>query len=181
MSDNPDAGTPAEQQYDLQYGGDLSAGTTPIPRSMSGDEQLVQAVGIASMFVGAGEEKLALDFAAEVIEASEGIEGAAGTIARTADAIPATFIGQESGPSIIVPGGATGPTPALNGAGVRYTGGAGGPGLDARVTDLRIMDATDRYPGGYASYSNAAGQTVNPLTGQTIAPANPWWHIVLPW
>jgi hypothetical protein len=66
-------------------------------------------------------------------------------------------------------------------------GWRGGPGLDARVSGLRIMDPTlpngpsPDYPGGYASYFNAAGQTVNPLTGQTVAPSNPWWHIVLPW
>jgi len=35
------------------------------------------------------------------------------------------------------------------------------------------------YPSGYASYSNAAGQTVNPLTGRAIAPSDPWWHILL--
>ncbi len=32
-----------------------------------------------------------------------------------------------------------------------------------------------------ATYSNAAGQTVNPFTGQTIPPSDPWWHIALDW
>ena len=63
---------------------------------------------------------------------------------------------------------------------MQYTGGASGPGLDARVSGLRIMDPdvaegpSPGYPGGSASYSNAAGQTVNPLTGRTIGPSNPW-------
>ena len=43
--------------------------------------------------------------------------------------------------------------------------------LDAQVSGLRIMDATlprgpsPGYPGGYASYFNATGQTVSSLTG----------------
>jgi hypothetical protein len=131
-----------------------------------------------------GEQSTGTAFATT---AAEGVEAAGSTVVRAGEDIPATFIGQESGPSIVVPRGATGPTPTWNGAGVQYTGGAGGPGLDARVSGLRIMDSTlprgpsPGYPGGYASYFNAAGQTVNPLTGQTIAPSNPWWHIILPW
>jgi RHS repeat-associated protein len=98
------------------------------------------------------------------------------------DAVGATrrapnFIAPESGPAIIVPNGATGPIPAINGKGFRYTDGSGGHGLDLRTTDVRIMDPTSRYPNGYGSYSNSAGQTVNPYSGRTIAPSNPWWHI----
>jgi hypothetical protein len=119
---------------------------------------------------------------AEGLEAAESaLAEGVGAVARAGEEIPVTFIGQEAGPAMVVPRGASGPTPALNGSGVRYVGGTGGPGLDARVSGLRIMNPTGRYPGGYASYTNAAGQTVNPLTGQTIAPSNPWWHIILPW
>jgi hypothetical protein len=38
---------------------------------------------------------------------------------------PATFIGQEKGPSVAVPGGAAGPIPAMSGKGVQYRGGEG--------------------------------------------------------
>jgi hypothetical protein len=59
--------------------------------------------------------------------------------------------------------------------------GSGGNGLSPSATDFRFMDPVTsgkyQYPGGYGSYGNAAGQTINPLTGQTIAPSNPWWHI----
>ncbi len=32
------------------------------------------------------------------------------------------------------------------------------------------------YPNGYVSYLNEGGQTVNPFTGQTISPSDPFWH-----
>jgi hypothetical protein len=35
------------------------------------------------------------------------------------------------------------------------------------------------YPNGYVSYENGLGQTVNPFTGQTIAPSDPFWHWAL--
>ncbi len=55
------------------------------------------------------------------------------------------------------------------------------------VSSVRIMEPTapsgpsPGYPNGYATYSNAAGQTVNPFTGQTIPRSDPWWHIALFW
>jgi RHS repeat-associated protein len=90
-----------------------------------------------------------------------------------------SLLGQEAGPAIPIPDGAVGPSPALSGSGVRFTGGSGGNGLNPRVADVRIMNPTARYPNGYASYSNGLGQTVNPLTGRTIAPSDSWWHIPL--
>ena len=36
------------------------------------------------------------------------------------------------------------------------------------------------YPNGYAVYMNDNLQTVNPLTGQTIPPSDPFAHISLP-
>lgn len=117
--------------------------------------------------------------------ASRGVSTAGETVVRAVDDVPATFIGQANGPSIVVPRGATGPTPALNGAGVRYAGGSGGPGLSPKVSGVRIMEPTapkgpsPGYPTGYSSYTNAAGQTVNPTTGRTISPSDPWWHIPL--
>jgi hypothetical protein len=108
-----------------------------------------------------------------------------GVAVRNNANIPATFIGQEGGPSIVVPKAASGPVPADNGLGVKYVGGAGGPGLDPRVSSVRIMEPTapagpsPGYPNGYAVYSNASGQAVNPLTGQTLPKYNPWRHIDL--
>ena len=37
-----------------------------------------------------------------------------------------------------------------------------------------------QYPNGYAVYMNEGGQTVNPLTGQTISNSDPYAHIGLP-
>jgi hypothetical protein len=36
-----------------------------------------------------------------------------------------------------------------------------------------------QYPNGYAVYMNGQGQTVNPLTGRTITPSDPFSHIQL--
>jgi hypothetical protein len=36
-----------------------------------------------------------------------------------------------------------------------------------------------QYPRGYVVYMNEMGQTVNPLTGETIAASNPFAHIEL--
>jgi len=89
------------------------------------------------------------------------------------------YVVSPNGDVVPIPDGATGPIPAQNGAGFRYTGGSGGSGLDPRVTDVRIMDPTPRYPNGYVSYSNASGQAVNPFTGQTVSRSSSWWHIIL--
>ena len=70
-----------------------------------------------------------------------------------------------------------------SGKGFQFTGGSGGPGLDPRVTDVRVMDPVTGgkypYPNGYVSYSNEAGQAVNPATGQTVGKSDPMWH--WPW
>jgi hypothetical protein len=76
-----------------------------------------------------------------------------------------------------------GPIPAQNERGFRYIGGAGGHGLGARVAEVRIMDRVPSrgqapgYTGGYVTYSNAVGQSVNPYTGRTVARADPIRHI----
>ena len=83
---------------------------------------------------------------------------------------------------IPVPKGATGPLPVRTGKGFQFETGYGGNGLNPNVSGFRMMDPVTTgkylYPGGYGSYFNAAGQTINPFTGQTIAPSNPWWHII---
>jgi hypothetical protein len=90
------------------------------------------------------------------------------------------FIASSNGEIVAVPEGAVGPTVAESGNGIQFTGGSGGRGLDPRVTDVRVMDpvTTGKYPipGGYVSYSNGAGQTVSPVTGQTIGKSDPFWH-----
>jgi hypothetical protein len=30
------------------------------------------------------------------------------------------------------------------------------------------------YPNGYVNYSNSSGQSINPYSGQTVAPSSPW-------
>jgi len=81
-----------------------------------------------------------------------------------------------------VPDGATPVRPA-DGDGYIYDV-RGTEGLDPRVVEVRVMDPVTsgkyQYPNGYVSYLNEAGQAVNPLTGQTIAKKNPYWHIPLP-
>lgn len=90
------------------------------------------------------------------------------------------FIVSSNGEIVAVPEGAVGPTMADSGNGMQFTGGSGGRGLDPRVTDIRVMDPVTTgkytYPDGYVSYSNAAGQTVSPVTGQTIGRSDPFWH-----
>jgi RHS repeat-associated protein len=96
----------------------------------------------------------------------------------------AIFIGTPKGKIIIVPEGAVGPSRLPSGKGFQYEGGKGGNGLNKRVTGVRIMDPTKpgakySYPDGRVSYMNASGQTVNPYTGDTIPPTDPWAHLGL--
>ena len=99
------------------------------------------------------------------------------------------FVVTGRGQAIPVPSGATGPVPVVNRAGnttgFGYTGGNGGSGLSPNACNVRVMNPTQPqapspgYPGGYVNYSNSSGQSINPLTGQTVAPSSPWWHIPL--
>jgi hypothetical protein len=92
------------------------------------------------------------------------------------------FVVTSDGTVIPVPEGATGPFPTQN-SGFQYNGGAGGNGLADNVTDVRIMDPNAQNPGGYVNYgtlqSNGGWQSVNPYSGQSIPPSDPWWHIPL--
>jgi hypothetical protein len=90
------------------------------------------------------------------------------------------FIVSKGGTAIPVPKGSKGPGPVSSGKGFSYLNGSGGNGLDKRVTGVRIMDPTTRYPNGYASFMNEGNQAVNPLTGRTTqGKTDPWWHIPL--
>lgn len=83
-----------------------------------------------------------------------------------------------------VPKGVVG-TPTKTGKGLDYVIPRGTPELSERVASIRIMDPVTTgknvYPNGYAVYTNAQGQRVNPLTGQMIHHlSDPFAHIPLP-
>lgn len=113
-----------------------------------------------------------------------GSTGKLADIGRSTD-----FVVTPRGEAIPVPTGAKGPVSIVNKQGntkgFGYIEGAGGPGLDPRVSDVRIMDPTPAkgaspgYPGGYVVYQNKAGQGVNPATGQTVPKSDPSRHIPL--
>ncbi|WP_433456649.1 DUF6531 domain-containing protein (plasmid) [Streptomyces sp. CA-142005] len=88
-----------------------------------------------------------------------------------------------AGETLPLPKGATG-TPVNTGKGWAYDIPAGTKGLDPRVTQVRVMDPVTtgkyQYPNGYVVYMNKAGQSVNPLTGQTVSKADPYNHIKIP-
>ena len=73
--------------------------------------------------------------------------------------------------------------PTQTGKGLEYAIPRGTPEISERVAAVRIMAPVTtgkyQYPNGYAAYMNRAGQTVNPLTGQTIGNAHPFAHIPL--
>ena len=82
-----------------------------------------------------------------------------------------------------VPEGVTGVL-SPTGRGIVYDLPPGTPGLDPRVTQIRVMDPVTtgkfQHPTGYVVYMNKSGQTVNPITGRTIARSDPFAHIKLP-
>jgi RHS repeat-associated protein len=106
---------------------------------------------------------------------------------------PPNFVATPGSDIIPIPTGASGPTPVRNDAGnvtgSEYQGGSGGgPGLNSKVTGVRIMDPTPAkgkapaYPNGAVSYNNTSSpknQTVNPQTGQTVPKSDPSAHIQL--
>lgn len=73
-----------------------------------------------------------------------------------------------------IPTGATGPS-STRAPGVQYTGGSGGPGMDPRVTGVRIMEGNANHR-PRAVYMNSTGQTVNPATGRTVPNNDPRAH-----
>lgn len=95
-------------------------------------------------------------------------------------------IGSVTGPAgevLPLPKGAAG-TPVATGKGWAYDIPAGTKGLDPRAVQVRVMDPVTtgkyQYPNGYVVYMNKAGQSVNPLTGQTVSKADPYNHIPIP-
>jgi hypothetical protein len=59
-----------------------------------------------------------------------------------------------------------------------------GMGLSPRAVQVREMEPVTTgpypYPNGYLAYMNAGGQTINPLTGQTVSDSDTYAHIPLP-
>ncbi|MEV4715050.1 polymorphic toxin-type HINT domain-containing protein [Micromonospora sp. NPDC049374] len=95
-------------------------------------------------------------------------------------------IGSVTGPGgevLPLPRGAAG-TPVATGKGWTYDIPVGTPGLDPRVVQVRVMDPVTtgkhQYVNGYVVYMNKAGQSVNPITGQTVSKADPYNHIPIP-
>ncbi len=108
---------------------------------------------------------------------AEGDQPSAKAVDETNSLPPPDFVVTPQGVAIPVPDGAQGPNPVNNGKGFQFEDGAGGKGLDKRVTDVRIMDPREgkgsipAYPDGYVVYGNATGQAVDPYTGKTASPA----------
>ena len=126
----------------------------------------IDPVSIANVYDNAGKE---------VVSKMVGQQAAGG-----GSSVP-SFIVSEGGTVFPVPKGSTGPLGVESGKGFQFVGGSGGNGLSSKVADFRMMDPVTtgkfQYPGGYGSYLNKAGQTINPLTGKTISKTDFWWHI----
>jgi hypothetical protein len=90
------------------------------------------------------------------------------------------FVVTPRGEAIRVPTGASGPSTTRS-AGVQYVGGAGGKGLNNRVTGVRIMEGNTNQ-GPRVVYMNRTGQTVDPVSGRTLSHSDPRAHHYLePW
>lgn len=76
-----------------------------------------------------------------------------------------------------VPPGLISDTPAKSGQGWIYPIPPNQPGIDPRVVSIRVMESNAGYPNGYLNYLNAAGQEVDPFTGRTVPPSDPFAHI----
>ncbi len=121
----------------------------------------------------AGTTEIALSVGAIAMGAAPGKAPASAVTAGDAPG----FIVTPEGELIVVPKGATGPTPT-RAPGVQYIGGSGGSGLDKRVTGVRIMEGTEKQ-GPRVVYMNESGQTVNPSTGRTVPKSDPAAHLPL--
>jgi hypothetical protein len=93
---------------------------------------------------------------------------------------PANVIGPGGANLPGVPPGVISNMPANSGQGWIYPIAPNLPGIDPRVASIRVMEPTSQDPNGYLNYLNMTGQEVNPFTGRTLAPADPFAHIPLP-
>ena len=90
--------------------------------------------------------------------------------------VDTSFVVNSAGEAVAVPQGARGPLSTENGKGMQYVGGAGGHGMNSRVTGVRVMDPSGRQ-GRRVNYMNERGQTVDPRTARTISNADPRGHL----
>lgn len=93
---------------------------------------------------------------------------------------PANVIGPNGVNLPGVPPGLLSDTAANSGQGWIYPVTPNQPGIDPRVVSIRVMEPTSQYPNGYLNYLNIDGQEVDPFTGRTVPPTNPYAHIPLP-
>lgn len=93
---------------------------------------------------------------------------------------PANVIGPNGVNLPGTPPGIISGTPADNGQGWIYPVTPNQSGIDPRVVSIRVMEPTPQYPNGYLNYLNIDGQEVDPFTGRTVPPINPYAHIPLP-
>ena len=145
----------------------------------AGAENRVWAFDLAEQVHVAGQQALTLElhqgYEPADYDSASGSLLAAGGGSRAPD-----FVVTPRGEAIRVPIGATGPT-STRASGVQYTGGAGGHGLDSRVSGVRIMEGNANQ-GPRAVYMNSSGQTVKPATGRTVPNSDPSAHHYLnPW
>jgi len=94
---------------------------------------------------------------------------------------PIAAVRGPNGENLPLPLGASG-KPTRTGKGWAFDIPAGTQGLNSRVVEVRLMDPVtkgpNQYPNGYVVYMNAAGQSVNPLTGRTtVGKADPYAHL----
>jgi RHS repeat-associated protein len=131
------------------------------------------------IFMDAAEAVIGVAGTAAIATGGAGIaSGPSGAAAETGGS--ASFIVKPNGETLIVPDGAIGPAPVTNGKGFQYAGGAGGNGLHPSASSVRVMDPdlSEPFPkpNGYASYSNAGGQAIDPFTGETLRRSDDYWH-----
>ncbi len=170
----------------------FSAVTTPLGIGPTIKGGHAAYLALRSLFAREGVEALAASSADDVLARASEIVANRGQSAADNLATGAAEVLRESPPSSVVgpgletppavPAGATG-TIAANGKGMFYEIPPGTPGLDPRVTQVRVMDPNPtgpyKYPHGYVTYQNSKGQVVNPITGRTVPPHDPYWHIPL--
>jgi hypothetical protein len=153
-----------------------SAATTP------GAETRVRASAVAGdVLVEPPQREAAGQRLGEAVTGPQ-IVVATGVAANAAARAPGVIrVGEMKLPG--VPKGVTG-TPTTSGKGLQYQIPRGTPEIDPRVASIRVMDPVTtgkyQYPNGYVTYMNSGGQAVNPLTGRTLQPSDPLWHIELP-